>query len=81
VSPLENLPNVSATEASALSEAFSSYRLPSTSSCGRLCVPDAAAVPVKVLHSAESTAFGFCSCVLGTVTDDLPEVERFTSDI
>jgi hypothetical protein len=42
---------------------------------------DAAAVPVKVLHSAESTAFVFCSCLLGNVTDDLPEVERFTSDI
>src|SRR5262249_42917900 len=48
VSPLENLASISATEASALSEALSSYRLPSTSNCGRLFVPDAAAAPVKV---------------------------------
>src|SRR6516165_9809925 len=52
VSPLENLASVSATEASALSDAFNSYRLPSTSNCGRLYVPDAAAVPVKVSLSA-----------------------------
>src|SRR5262249_5615368 len=52
VSPLENLASSSATEASALSEALSSYRLPSTSNCGRLYVPDAAAVPVKVSLSA-----------------------------
>src|SRR5262249_1449266 len=52
VSPLENLASVSATEASALSEALSSYRLPSTSNCGRWCVPDASAAPVKVSPSA-----------------------------
>src|SRR5262249_5201102 len=51
VSPLQNLGSASATEVSALSEALSSYRLPSTSNCGRLCVPDAAAVPVKVSPS------------------------------
>jgi hypothetical protein len=48
VSPLENLASVSATEASALSEAFNSYRFPSTISSGRLNVPVLAAVPVKV---------------------------------
>ena len=42
---------------------------------------DTAAVPVKVSPSDESTAFGFCACLLGNVTDYLPEVERFTSDI
>src|SRR5262249_48281819 len=52
VSPLENLASTSATEASALSEAFSSYRLPSTSNWGRLYVPDAAAVPLNVSLSA-----------------------------
>jgi hypothetical protein len=36
---------------------------------------------MKVSLSAESTAFGFCSCSLGNVTDDMPEVERFTSDV
>src|SRR5262249_2093284 len=81
VSPLENLASIFVTEGSALSEAFSSYRLPSTSNFGRLYVPDAVAAPVKVSLSAESTAFGFCSCSLGNVTDDWPEVERFTSAI
>jgi hypothetical protein len=52
VSPWENLASTSATAASALSEVFSSYRLPSTSNCGRLYVPDAAAVPMKVSLSA-----------------------------
>jgi hypothetical protein len=45
-----------ATEASALSEALSSYRLPSTSNWGRLYVPDVAAAPVKVSLSAA------CNC-------------------
>ena len=52
VSPLENLASASAAEASALSEASSSYRLPSTSNFGRLSVPEAAAAPVKVSLSA-----------------------------
>src|SRR5262249_12486539 len=51
-SPLADLAHRSATEPSALSEAWSWYRLPSTSTCGRLDVPDAAAVPVKVSLSA-----------------------------
>ena len=37
-----NLASASATEASALSAALSSYRSPSTSNGGRLCVPEAA---------------------------------------
>src|SRR5262249_36889597 len=52
VSPLENFARASATEASALSEALSSYRLPSTSNSGRLYVADAPAGPVKVSLSA-----------------------------
>src|SRR5262245_37506033 len=51
-SPLGNPASTSATEAPALSDAFSSYRLPSTSNCGRLYVPEAAAAPVNVSFQA-----------------------------
>jgi hypothetical protein len=40
----------------------------------------AAADPVKVSLSAESTAFGFCSFSPGSVTEDLPEIVHFSSD-